>query len=320
MRIPLIALIGAGQVLAQAEPQPNLGAEVRQPVGAFVMQQVGAQNVSDRKLASPKWAGLVIRERWATIQPTPTTTDWSFIDRQIARAKRFDKKYILAIYTGDNDPSWLDVPMYETAPYPWDAKMLAQHGRMVAMLGKRYSDDPDLVGVEIGGPTRGPSGSLEMHLASGLTRQPGYREERVIDAWKKCVDQYAAAFPACALISDGGVAPGGGRATITQAVFDYLFARYPQQASASHCALKATTAEDAPHHALVVNMGKRGCRVGFEMVGPSVGGTNGEKGPVTRFGGSFEQALEIAHSSRAQWLKVYQGDERNLPAEFPIYP
>jgi hypothetical protein len=316
----LAALIAAGVVVAfgaaesvAAQPRPEANAAIREPQGYYVMQQVGAQNVSNRKLSSPKWDGIVIRERWSAVQPTRDTTDWSFIDAQVARAKRMGKKYILAIYTGNNAPPWLDVPLYKTAPLPWDETTIREHGRMVAMLGKRYADDPDLVGVELGGPTRGPSGSLEMHLADGLQNQPGYSDQRMIAAWQQCIDQYAAAFPDCALISDGGVAPGGGRANVTQAVFNYLYKQYPERAHVSHCALKANTPENALHHAVVVAMGKRGCPVGFEMIGPSVGGNDGQNGPIARFGGSFSLALQKAKRANAQWLKVYQGDERNLP-------
>jgi hypothetical protein len=316
-----IMTVGAACVFAGAANYVFAGDDargsIRQPLGYFVMQQVDHQNVSDAKLASPKWAGIVLRERWSTLEPAENSYDWKFIDDQIARAKRLSKKYILAIYTGDNDPTWLGVPLYLTAPYPWDAKMLAAQGKMVEQLGNRYAKDPDLVGVEIGGPTRGPSGSLEMHLAMGLTLQSGYSEETMIASWKQCIDQYAAAFPQCALISDGGVAPGGRRATITQAVFDYLFSNYRDRANFSHCALKANTPEDAPHHRVVVDMGKRGGRIGFEMIGPSVGGANGENGSVRRFGGDFGQSLKLAEKAHAKWLKVYQGDERNLPEKMP---
>ncbi len=291
----------------------QLEAIPRQPTGYFVIQRVGGQNVSDAKLSSPKWDGILIRERWAAIEPAEASYDWTFIDEQVARAKKYKKKYMLGINTGNNAPGWLGVPLYQEAPYPWDPTMLSAHARMVKKLGERYSNDPGLVGVCISGPTRGPSGSLEMQLAVGLTRQEGYSEERIIAAWKGCIDQYAEAFPDCALISKGGVAPGGGRATISQAVFDYLFTRYPDRANVSHCALKAGTREHALHHKVVVEMGRRGCRVGFEMVGPSAGGKNGQKGSLPRFGGPFQDALLIAERANAQWLTVYQADERNLP-------
>jgi hypothetical protein len=160
---------------------------------------------------------------------------------------------------------------------------------------------------------------LEMYLARGLQQQTGYSESRVVEAWKKCIDQYARAFPDCALISKGGVAPGGGSAAITQAVFDYLFAKYPDRANVSHSSLKASTQEYALHHRAVVEMSRRGCRVGFEMVGPSVGGKGGDNGPVRRFGGPFSKALEIARRANAQWLTVYQGDESQLP-DWPKRP
>lgn len=286
-------------------------AQYRQPSGYFVMQEVGSQNIKDDKLASPVFTGIVLRERWSNVAPTASTYNWAFLDSQVARARRLGKRYILSIYTGGNAPKWLGVPLYKTAPYPWDPAMLAAHGRMVAVLGARYGGDAYCVGVELSGPTRGPNGSLEMMLADGLARQPGYSSQRMIAAWTQCVDQYADAFPYSALISDGGVAPGGRDSTITQGVWNYMAQAYPYQANFSHCALKANTSESATHHQLVVYMAQQGRRVGFEMIGPSVAGVDGENGPVDRFGGNFFQALAIADRANAQWLKIYQGDELN---------
>jgi hypothetical protein len=289
-------------------------AQSRQLGGYYVMQEVGAQNVKDVKLASPVFSGIVVRERWASIHVAPQTFNWAFLDSQAARARRLGKQYILSVYTGNNAPGWLGVPLYKMAPYPWDPTMLAAHGEMVAAMGARYGMDPNLIGVEIGGPTRGPNGSLEMYLAEGLTRQPGYSPERMAAAWIQCVDQYGSAFPLAVLISDGGVAPGGRDYSITQTVWNYMAANYPARSTFSHCALKANTAETAVHHQLVVSMQRRGSPVGFEMIGPSVAGVNGENGPVARFGGEFWQALEIAERAGASWLKMYQGDEYNAAA------
>ena len=107
------------------------------------------------------------------------------------------------------------------------------------------------------------------------------------------------------------MAPGGQNASITQAVFDYMSRSYPIQSNFSHCALKANTQESAVHHAIVVSMARRGHAVGFEMVGPSVAGVDGQNGPVSRFGGTFSQAIAIANRAGARWLKIYQGDEFN---------
>jgi hypothetical protein len=136
----------------------------------------------------------------------------------------------------------------------------------------------------------------------------------MIDAWKECADQYAQAFPECALISDGGAAPGGGDASITMGLWNHLATAYPKQANFSHCSLKASTSPQAIHHLLVLQMAAKGRRVGFEMVGPSLGGVNGENGPVPRFGGAFAKAIALANVSKAQWLKIYQADERGALA------
>jgi hypothetical protein len=312
MRIAALAFLSA---IASFSVGAEALAQVRQPTGYFVMQEVGSQNVKDDKLASPVFSGIVIRQRWSAMNPSLNVYNWTFLDQQVSRAKRLGKRYILAIYTGNNAPLWLGVPLYKTAPLPWDEAMLNAHGRMVAALGQRYGGDLSLAGVELSGPTRGPSGSLEMHLADGLVRYPGYSPERVALAWIRCIDQYGAAFRNCALISDGGVAPGGRDTSITQTAFDYLAKNYPIQANFSHCALKANTPESAVHHTIVVNMGRRGHAVGFEMIGPSVAGVDGQNGPVSRFGGTFDQAVAIANRGGARWLKIYQGDEFNAMSQ-----
>ena len=219
----------------------------------------------------------MIRQRWSAIEPTSTTIDWTFIDQQIARAKKHKKKYVLGINTGNNAPRWLGVPLYQEAPYPWDPTMLEAHGRMVKKLGERYAGDPDLVGVHLSGPTRGPSGSLEMQLAVGLTREKDYSEARVITAWQTCIDQYAQAFPDWRSFQRVAWRQGAERLR-SRRPSSTICSPNTRIARTCRIALKAGTQEQALHHRVVVNMGRRGCRIGFEMVGPSVGGKNGQKG------------------------------------------
>src|SRR5687768_901957 len=88
-------IITAGVLVVVALCCARAHAAPRQPTGYFVIQKVGGQNVSDAKLSSAKWDGIVIRERWSAIEPTSTTSDWTFIDQQIARAKKYKKKYVL---------------------------------------------------------------------------------------------------------------------------------------------------------------------------------------------------------------------------------
>src|SRR5262245_3765325 len=124
-----LALAACCRPAGAVETRQPVDTRIRQPSGFFVMQQMDHQNVSDATRSSPKWSGIVIRQRWSAIEPSANTYDWRFLDEQVTRAKRLNKKYILAIYTGDNDPTWLGVPLYLGAPYPWDANMLAEHGK-----------------------------------------------------------------------------------------------------------------------------------------------------------------------------------------------
>jgi hypothetical protein len=70
--------------LEVASSESAVASSIRRPTGYFVMQQVSGENVSDAKLSSPKWARVVILQRWPAVQLTPTKTDWKFIDEQVA--------------------------------------------------------------------------------------------------------------------------------------------------------------------------------------------------------------------------------------------
>lgn len=304
-----------------AAPTPAPSATYRQPSGYFVMQEVGGQNIADKKLASGKFTGLVIREHWATLNPASGKYNTTFIDAQLARCKRLGKQAILAIYTGSSAPRWIGGqkfgPEGKEAPVPWSPQMLAAHDAMVARIGQLYANNPTIVAIEIGGPTC-PERSLEMHPSNNVQRQKGYSEGAVLQAWMRCGNAFAAAFPNVTLISDGGPFPGGKKAHVTVAFWDYMRGKYGQRFSASHCSLKAGTIKTGVplHHQIVLDFAKRGGRVGFEMVGPSLGGTNGEKGPVDRFEGKFSTALSFAKAADAKWLKVYQADEAGCPLPF----
>lgn len=296
------------------DPEPSPGPGLRQPVGYYVMQEVGAQNVSDAKLSSSKFVGFVLRERWRNCNPAPGQYDWSFTDAQFRRAERLNRQVILSIYTGSNAPPWIPGAKFggdRPAPLPWSNDMLTAYEALQREAGKRYGNHPLLVGVEIGGATC-PDTSNEMHPNGGVERQPGYSLNAMTNAWIRCGRACAESFPSVAIISDGGPNPAGGRADVTLALWDYMHSTYGQRFNASHCALAAKTPENALHHRIVVEHKKRGGRIGFEMIGPSLGGINGEKGPVSRFGGKFSTAIALGEKAGASWYKPYQGDEREI--------
>jgi hypothetical protein len=289
---------------------------IRQPKGFYVMQEVGGQNVNDAKLKSARHQGILIRESWARLNPSKGQYNFSFLDNQISRCQSFNKQFILSIYTGSNAPVWIPGskfgPSGKLAPLPWNVDMLNAYAEMMGALANRYGDNKLLVGVEIGGPTC-PDMSIEMHFTSNVQSQKGYSEQAMIDAWKKCGRAVADAFNNVAVITDGGPAPGGGKETINNAFYDYMFKTYPNQFNVSHCALSAGTNEDWIGHTLVSGHKKKGGRIGFEAVGPSVT-RKGE--PLARFKGTFSESLEIGKRAGMSWYKYYQDDEQFLPLDF----
>lgn len=285
---------------------------VRQPKGFYVMQAVGRQNVTDAKLNTNKHVGLVIRESWANLNPTKGQYNYKFLDAQIARCVKFKKKFFISIYTGSSAPSWIGGakfgPAGKLAPLPWSPEMLAAYKDMITAVGKKYNSHVSLDAVEIGGPTC-PDMSIEMHFTNKPQNQAGYSEAAMIDAWCKCGKAVAEAFPNVAVITDGGPAPGGNKATINNAFYDYMFKNFASQFNVSHCALSADVQESWLGHQLVVNHKKRGGRVGFEAV---CGSVDRQSRPISRFGGSFAKSVDIGLRAGMSWYKYYQDDEQFL--------
>ena len=287
---------------------------MRSPEKYFIMQEVGSQNVKDVKLAHKNVSGLVLRERWNRLNPKPGQFNPSFLEAQLARCQRMKKQVILSIYTGSNAPTWIAGPKFGPkgllAPYPFRPEVCDAYRKLMDHLGTQYKREPSIVGVEIGGPTC-PDMSIEMHYNYNPQGLAGYTEEGMRVAWKHCAESVGSAFPDCAVISDGGPAPGGARkSVVTLDLWEYCFARFGERFIASHCALKANTTPTALHHAIVHDWSKRGRPVGFEM---ACGKLDGNGRPIARFGGSWAKAKALAEKSSARFLKFYQWDVDVLP-------
>jgi hypothetical protein len=288
-----------------------MASPIRMPVGFYCMAPLGQGHlVKDEVLSNPNVAGMVLRQRWSEFNPALDKFDFSYLESQFTRCKKFKKKIILSIYTGTCSPLWLQKPphkvfFYDGAPYPWDNTMHDLHSYMVQALGDHFNSDPSLSAVELSGPT---FDSNELHYAPGLTKRLGYSVGKMTDAWETCIDQYARYFPSCGLLSCGGISGQGSKGPVTRTVFDYLLKEYPKQGVVSHCALKASTTPTAVHHALVTEYAKKGLYAGFEMVGPSIDSKQGR--PVSRFGGKFSTAIALGKKANARFFKYYMADTK----------
>jgi glycosyl hydrolase family 42 (putative beta-galactosidase) len=280
-------------------------ANIRQPNGFYVMQGLHQTNVSDDVLNTPSLSGIHLRDQWQLLEPAPDTYSFTWLDGQIARAKSLGKQATLGIYAGTSSPAWLNVPLVNGVPIPWDPAVTAAHDGMVAALGAHYRDETDIAAVHISAPPTNQS--LEMYFPDGLQSVPGYSDANIITSWDAAIDAYSAAFPNNALVLDVAMVPDVGGA-ITNAVIDYARQVLGDRANFIHCSLKATTPPGAPIQQTIVGLRQDGARIGFEMVSPST--------DVARFGGPFTDALAIGQAAGASWYQIYQADVPSIPYNF----
>lgn len=188
------------------------------PVGIFIS---GGKHQEESILQKPFVDGALIRVRWSELEPEQGKFNWRYLDGEIAKVAAAKKSYTLAVVGGPSSPSWLYEegaksysfslnnpyaskarPINNVLPLPWDKIYLKHWHRVIAEVGRRYSEDPNLALVHI---TLSSQNGFEMHLPySRGPRDPnklpawkdfGFTEELYIDAAKSTIEAFARAFP-----------------------------------------------------------------------------------------------------------------------------
>jgi len=277
-----------------------------EPKGFYLLQAVDRPSVREHELKSKKVAGLSIRFSWQQTQPAEKRYDWSFVDREIARAKSLDKQVMLRAMAGVLSPDWLyaaganrvDSNKGRPLPVPWDPVMLEHWSNYVETLGARYADEPALTLVHLSGPT---SDSAEMHLPRSIapTRQ---NVERVGRAWRETIDVYTKAFPRTPL-SLNASNPFRARDNLSQTVSQYLIEQAGERATIQLNSLSAKTTTRFKVYAMIKRYGQSGVRVGFQMLSGS---------HRSRFGGSFETSLQAGAAAKGAYYEIYRSDVGKL--------
>jgi hypothetical protein len=289
MRVSLVVglFVVPGSCLAQRAPQ-----------GYFLLQGIDKSNVKDSSLRDSSVAGLSIRVSWASIDKG-TNFNWTWLDSQVNRCRALRKPYMLRMMAGEKSPTWIQGAWYRGAPVPWNTTAQNALSQAIAALGNRYAGDSRLVGVHLSSTANYES--AEMHMAPGLENVYGYSDAKMIAAWKKAIDSYAAAFPNCAVILNATLEPNH-RGGITYPVIDHCKWRLASRATFQHNSLKASTPFDARHHQLILGLGEDGWRIGFQMACSSY--------DRSRFGGTLQQAIGLAPG--ASYFEIYQEDVGGL--------
>lgn len=308
MKAPLSALW-----ICASLATPLFAADVkalRAPVGYFalqpgdpaVLQPGGNRRVTAAQLQLPQVAGLTIRARWSWLHLGEGKFDFSFLDSQIERCRELGKPYKLLVMTGANcSPEWIGGEWHRGAPVPWSPELAKYYGELVAELGRRYAEDPLLVGVHITGPT---FPSAEMHPAPGIEAVKGYSDQKMLEAWSRAIDHYAAAFPNNACLLSISVRRPANR--YFAKTIDHGRAKLGERFTLQHNALKAGTQFLAPHHRLIAEQHQRGVRVGFEMVCAAANNP-------TRFGSpDVMDGVKIGKAAGGTYFDIYPPDLHQL--------
>jgi hypothetical protein len=283
-------------------PRAPVGYFALQPGDPAVQKPGSNRQISTAQLQLPHIAGLTIRARWSWLHLGEGKFDFSFLDSQVERCRQLGKPYKLLVMTGANcSPEWIGGDWYRGAPVPWSPELSKYYGELVAELGRRYAEDPLLVGVHVTGPT---FPSAEMHPAPGIESVKGYSDQKMLDAWAGAIDQYAAAFPSNACILSISVRRPANR--YLSKTIDHGRAKLGERLTLQHNALKAGTQLLAPHHRVIAEQHQRGVRVGFEMVSAAANNP-------TRFGSpDVMDGVKIGKAAGGTYFDIYPPDLSHL--------
>jgi len=305
----------------------NPGTKFNVPRGYYLLRPVtGAISLPDTILKNPYLSGIVIRARWADVNPSKGVYDWQRIKDAASKITAAGKHWKLKIFTGTGDPDWLknEGVKYFTfkntnvqdshpdasysIPVPWDPKMLELYDALLAAAAKEFDGSPNLDLFAIGGPTRF---SLEMHLPAEVQTIAGYAPSKITSAWRQSIDSFARHFKTTMGEVDlGNPLPGSTEAEkVTTDVSAYVFTVLGNRGAVQHDSYNAKdTVESYWVHQLVVAEGSRGHTFGFEQVASSA--------DTTRYGGTFASSVQRACGYDTDYFDIYTPDDASLKQTF----
>ena len=251
LAILLIGLFSGCMIL---EAAPNYTTTLPFPPGNY------ANRASDAVLNNPNIEGVLLSARWRNIETSKGKYNWSALDNKINTIAKARKKVVLNVMTcGVNVPDWiindpevetfefLDVmkhhPTYNKsfkAPVYWDEKYLSEKQKFINKLGKRYANNPAVVGVMIsfvGTFTNDwyiPRDKYKKgdSLAEQELLNRGYSTDRMFEVGKRTIDMWAKAFPTQALKLPIGKSIPDSNNTMTslaERIINYAYSKYPNR-------------------------------------------------------------------------------------------
>jgi len=180
------------------------GQDILKPVGCFA----GTNGTNINVLTHQEARGVLLTERWSTIESTPGIFDYSSLDTKITTVKNQGLKYALAVPAGAfGSPSWLvdslnaDSFNYnyqgnvQTLAKWWDSIVEDRLNTLISNLGNKYASDSSLSHVYV---TQMTSNGVEGHLNGVVMNDfinAGYNDSLWINSAIKTTNKFLSAFP-----------------------------------------------------------------------------------------------------------------------------
>jgi len=238
----------------------------------------------------PKIDGLSIRVSWSSLEPNDDDFRWQYLDSMFEWAKRYDKLLMLRVMTGPLSPTHGFTDSVEGIPAPWDQRLTREYAKLISALGKRYAGENTLRVVHVSGFWR----SAEFHVPRGVAG-----DQRMVGAFKRRILATAAAFPNQLIALNHSPEP------FSEAVVNWTLDKLGSRACIQMNALKASTNTRWIGYSRIRELGQSGCAcVGWQFVGPSSNSA--------RFGGSFDEAVNLGRAGNPTYWEVYRKDVRQI--------
>jgi hypothetical protein len=260
---------------------------------------------------NPNVDGIVLRADWDKIEPTEGKIDFSYFDRGLELAKKYNKRIEILVPAGKHSPQWVYAAGAEKfyfhhrngkpadyMPIPWHPVLQEKFGNFIKKLGERYDSSPYLsfvIMTGFGHSTEawfaGPADMDEYNAIGGNAKW--------LEGMKWFAALYNKAFPTTPFLI--AMCPPSrdeeGRATLKKFVEDSV-KDYPHRFG-----LKAASLEpnDKPNSRKLsyqsVNRFSDQTVTGFEMLLAS-----------KKLRGSLKEALDTAIALKAQFVEIYEPD------------
>lgn len=231
--------------------------------GYGVLQGGNRNNfLSDAEIKSVDF--VVLRDRWSYLESKKGQYDFSVLISQMKRCVKLKRPFTISVMTGDDcNPSYLNKKQ------PWSGSNLLEyrklHRNIRHSMHDVFIDLGFIAEVWITGPT---VPSQEMHL-KGAQKFSGFSNSKMLAAWKvatQIIDEVWGDLNTSFTLSISG--ENAVYRTYLQDVIDYVIETFGDRAAFQHNSLGTQTNVNAQHHKKLLELYKKGHRVGCEMVAP----------------------------------------------------